>query len=139
MRDRGHTSVTPIRALLRSADTGRFCPFALLVGSLACADPAPLNIFLIVVDTLRADHLGTYGYERDTSPHIDPFAADALVFERSLARAPETRFSMASLLTGFLPHETGSLDATSYNTSISCRRSAPCSVSHLIRACADAI
>ena len=65
------------------------------------------NIFLITVDTLRADHLGCYGYQRNTSPGIDAFAQDAVVFENCLSHAPDTRLSFASMMSGFLPHETG--------------------------------
>jgi arylsulfatase len=64
------------------------------------------NIILISVDTLRADHLGCYGYSRNTSPHIDHFAEDALLFETCLSHAPVTSSSCASILSGFLPHET---------------------------------
>lgn len=69
------------------------------------AGPRP-NIIVIVVDTLRADHLGCYGYQRATSPNVDRFAADALLFERCLSHAPETRTSVAAIFSGFLPHET---------------------------------
>lgn len=64
------------------------------------------NIFLITIDTLRADHLGCCAYPKPISPNIDRFAADALLFERCFSHAPETRSSFASILTGFLPHET---------------------------------
>lgn len=64
------------------------------------------SIILITVDTLRADHLGCYGYARDTSPGIDAFASDALLFENCYSHAPETRTSFSSILSGFLPHET---------------------------------
>ncbi len=64
------------------------------------------NIFLISVDTLRADHLGCYGYHRNTSPNIDKFAQDSLLFENCLSHAPDTRLSFASILSGFHPHET---------------------------------
>jgi len=64
------------------------------------------SIILITVDTLRADHLGCYGYSRNTSPNIDAFAKDALLFENCLSHAPDTRMSFASMLSGFLPHET---------------------------------
>ena len=64
------------------------------------------SIVLITVDTLRADHLGCYGYTRDTSPNIDGLAEDGMVFEHCFGHAPETRMSMASLFTGFYPHET---------------------------------
>lgn len=69
--------------------------------------PAPRpTIILISVDTLRPDHLGCYGYSRETSPAIDHFAKGALLFENCLSHAPVTSSSCASLLSGFLPHET---------------------------------
>lgn len=68
------------------------------------------SIFLITVDTLRADHLGAYGYRFDTSPNLDRFAADGLLFERCFSHAPTTRVSFASILTGFLPHETQKIE-----------------------------
>ncbi|MEA3364690.1 MAG: sulfatase-like hydrolase/transferase, partial [Candidatus Hydrogenedentes bacterium] len=47
-----------------------------LVASVAAPD-----VFFISVDTLRADHLGMYGYDRPTSPHLDALAAKSLLFE----------------------------------------------------------
>lgn len=64
------------------------------------------DIILITVDTLRADHLGCYGYPLKTSPAIDRFAGEALLFEKCLSHAPATGSSIASLMSGFLPHET---------------------------------
>ncbi|MFC1799418.1 sulfatase [Candidatus Eisenbacteria bacterium] len=64
------------------------------------------SIILISVDTLRPDHLGCYGYGRDTSPGLDAFAKESLRFETCFAQAPNTRPSCSSILTGFLPHET---------------------------------
>ncbi|NNE07460.1 MAG: sulfatase [Gemmatimonadetes bacterium] len=73
--------------------------------------PRPPDIVLIVVDTLRADHLGCYGYERDTSPAIDRLAAESILFERAYSTAPWTLPAFASILTGLYPHEHGaSLD-----------------------------
>ena len=66
--------------------------------------PRP-DIVLITVDTLRADHLGAYGYSLDTSPHFDELAAESLRFERAYAQAAETCPSLSSLFTGYLPHE----------------------------------
>jgi arylsulfatase A-like enzyme len=57
------------------------------------------NILLLVVDTLRADHLSTYGYARPTSPEIDALAARGVRFDRHRAQAPCTFPSMNSLLT----------------------------------------
>ena len=64
------------------------------------------NIILISVDTLRSDHLGCYGYSKNTSPAIDQFAKEAMLFENCLSHAPVTGSSCASIMSGFLPHET---------------------------------
>ena len=61
------------------------------------------NVLLIVVDCLRRDHLGVYGYERPTSPAIDRFAAQARVFERAYSTASWTKPAVASLITGRFP------------------------------------
>jgi len=76
--------------------------------ALACERPSPpRGLILVSIDTLRADHLGTYGYDRPTSPQIDALAEDSIVFERMLAHAPNTPPSHMSLLTGLLPVEHG--------------------------------
>jgi len=64
-------------------------------------------IILITVDTLRADHLGCYGYSRNTSPVIDQFAKESMLFENCFSHAPKTTLSFPSILSGYLPHETG--------------------------------
>jgi len=64
------------------------------------------NILLVTVDTLRADHLGCYGYAQDTSPFIDKFARESMVYENCSSQAPVTGSSFASILSGYLPHET---------------------------------
>lgn len=80
---------------------------ALYIAFLKSDSSAPRpTIILITVDTLRPDHLGCYGYSRDTSPAIDHFAKEAMLFENCLSHAPVTSSSCASLLSGFLPHET---------------------------------
>lgn len=64
------------------------------------------NVVLIVVDTLRADHLGAYGYERPTSASIDRrLAARGTLFEDAYAQAPWTLPSVVSYLTGRYPGE----------------------------------
>lgn len=63
------------------------------------------DLLLVVVDTLRADHLGTYGHDLATSPALDAFAARGVVFERAYAHSGWTLPSMASLLTGLYPFE----------------------------------
>jgi arylsulfatase A-like enzyme len=91
----------------RLAVPGAVVAAALITVSTLCArgKGSPPNIILITVDTLRRDHLGCYGYGKDVSPNIDAFARDAMLFERSYAHASTTRPSVASMLTGFYPHE----------------------------------
>ena len=61
------------------------------------------NILLYVVDTLRADHLGVYGYSKPVSPELDRFATDATVFDNCVAQSSWTRAAMASIFTGLWP------------------------------------
>lgn len=79
-----------------------------LLGS-ACTAPEveTKHVVLITVDTLRADHLGCYGYGRDTSPVLDELAAESTLFERAIAQWPKTGPSFASLFIGQYPHTTG--------------------------------
>jgi arylsulfatase A-like enzyme len=72
------------------------------------------NVILISLDTLRADHLGTYGYQRDTSPHIDALADEGLLFERAYAPSHWTLPSHASMLTGLDPVTLGVLDSNDF-------------------------
>jgi arylsulfatase A-like enzyme len=65
--------------------------------------PQPLNILLITDDTLRADHLGCYGYPLGTSPAIDSLASRGVLFERCIVPQPKTSPSVASLMTGKPP------------------------------------
>src|SRR6185437_5209514 len=63
------------------------------------------NVLVVVVDTLRADHLSTYGYARPTSPHLTQLAAQGTLFENAIAPSSWTLPVHASLLTGLYPHE----------------------------------
>ncbi|MGE0548981.1 MAG: sulfatase [Kofleriaceae bacterium] len=65
--------------------------------------PSDARILLITIDTMRADHLGAYGYQRRTSPNLDKLAAEGTLFEHSWAHAPSTRYSIPAILTGRLP------------------------------------
>ena len=65
------------------------------------------NILLIVVDTLRADHLSCYGYPRGTSPNIDGLARQGALFENAVSTSSWTISSHASLFTGLYPHQHG--------------------------------
>jgi arylsulfatase A-like enzyme len=63
---------------------------------------APLAV-IYLVDTLRADHTGVYGYARRTTPELDAFARDAVVFDAAVVHASWTKPSVASILTSRLP------------------------------------
>jgi arylsulfatase A-like enzyme len=65
------------------------------------------NVLVIVVDTLRADHLSGYGYSRQTSPNLDHVAQMGVLFEEAFAAASWTLPSHASLLTGRYPSDHG--------------------------------
>lgn len=69
----------------------------------ASARPGMPNVLMVVIDTLRADHVGAYGYEYSTTPNIDLLADRAVVFETVVSQAPWTAPAMASLFTGLYP------------------------------------
>lgn len=73
---------------------------------LLCNDKPP-NILLITIDTLRADHLGCYGYQLDTSPTIDRLAKKGILFTDCAPQWPQTLPSMAALNTGLYPKTMG--------------------------------
>ena len=61
------------------------------------------NVIYIMVDTLRADHLGCYGYRRNTSPNIDHFAGEGTLFSRTISQAPFTPWSVYSFMSSHYP------------------------------------
>ena len=65
------------------------------------------RVILVTCDTLRADHLGTYGCRRGLTPNLDDLAAQSLVFEEGTSCAPLTGPALSSLLTGKLPDQIG--------------------------------
>jgi arylsulfatase A-like enzyme len=87
----------------------------ILTAGLACAllacDPGPAEeagpsdppVILIIIDTLRADHLGCYGYPLDTSPVLDALAARSTVFEANSSQCNATFPSITSIMTGLYP------------------------------------
>ena len=84
---------------------------AVVIGALAwsaCAPEAPRrNLILISVDTLRADRLGCYGYDRETSPAVDRLAREGTLFTDACAPSPWTLPSHASMFTGLYPRRNG--------------------------------
>jgi len=77
------------------------------LGLVACGTPEPPNVVLITLDTTRADHLGCYGYDGDTSPNLDRFAERAVLYERAYSTSSWTTPSHASIFTGLLPMQHG--------------------------------
>ncbi|HEX3128815.1 MAG TPA: sulfatase-like hydrolase/transferase, partial [Thermoanaerobaculia bacterium] len=71
------------------------------------AEDAPRRIFLITVDTLRADRMSLYGYPRETTPRLAQLAASGVTFDRAISQWPKTGVSFASMFTGQYPQTTG--------------------------------
>ena len=63
------------------------------------AEAAQPDLCVVLVDSLRPDHLGCYGYERDTSPAIDAFAAGAVRFDQAIASGSWTQPLIVSMMT----------------------------------------
>ena len=81
--------------------------------------PVPDSIILISLDTLRADYLNVYGYETfPTSPFLDSFARDNILFENSIVVEPRTLTSHMSLFTGLLPQHHTVVDDSSLPSEI---------------------
>jgi len=81
-------------------------PRGTLEDVLALRERSDLNVLFVLVDTLRADRLGVYGYERDTSPNLDALAATGVRFAAQVSQSSWTKCSMASLWTGLYPART---------------------------------
>jgi len=71
------------------------------------ANGSPRGVILISADTLGAGHVGCYGYQRDTTPNIDLWAENAILFEGAYAPLPGTLPSHMSMMTGLYPKEHG--------------------------------
>jgi len=91
------------------------CPLPFALSLVSCERAAPQapraeNLVLITIDTLRADHVGAYGYTRARTPTLDALARGGALFERAYAAAPITLTSHATLLTGRYPPGHGARD-----------------------------
>ena len=100
-------SIRPIRFALSSW---------VALSLLACTEPpqpprpaAESHVILVIVDTLRADHLPIYGYPRPTAPHLQALAERGWVFDRALAQSGWTLPATGSILSGQLPTEHGAV------------------------------
>ena len=68
---------------------------------------AGCNVVLVSIDTLRADHVGAYGYPRPTTPNLDALASSGVVFDNAVSQSSWTRPAHMSIMTGRYPNEIG--------------------------------
>ncbi len=91
----------PVSAELDCEDPATRCDQPdVKAGSSSAVDLAGRDLLLITIDALRADHVGSYGYARRTTPHIDALAKRGVLFERAYAATPHTSYSVTSIMTG---------------------------------------
>ena len=94
----------------------------ILVASPACGPRVPRsNVIIITLDTLRADHLGAWGYSDGRTPELDRLAAESFVFTDATSPVPLTLPAHTSILTGLYPPAHGVRDNTTYTASGSLR------------------
>lgn len=79
--------------------------FLAMMGAASCGlgEPSIRNVLLISIDTLRADYLSSYGFPRQTTPHLDAIARQGVLFQNVLSPVPITLPAHSSMLTGTLP------------------------------------
>lgn len=98
----------------RARRVGLLLLAAMVAGACAADRPArrPQLVVMVLVDALRADHLGAYGSSRGLTPNVDRFARRSFVFEHAVAASAWTRSSVASLFTSRYPSSHGVLGRT---------------------------
>jgi choline-sulfatase len=103
-----------LHATRRSLTVLLFCCFFLvgpgLGNGIVRKESLQPSVFLVTIDTLRADHVGCYGYERIKTPSLDHLAKDGTLFREAYTAAPITNTSHATILTGLLPNTHGVTD-----------------------------
>jgi arylsulfatase A-like enzyme/Flp pilus assembly protein TadD len=85
-------------------------PLGLPASAQTAADKTPPDVYLITIDTLRADHVGCYGYKQVETPALDALAADGVRFSEAFTHSPITNTSHTSIMTGLLPSVHGVTD-----------------------------
>lgn len=111
LRSRGTQGAVTVRGVRLEQPQRAGAPAPAAAGFMPASPelPTPLpitarpNLVLYIIDTLRADHLGCYGYTRPTSPRIDRFAAESILFRHGRAQSSWTKPAIASILTGLFP------------------------------------
>ena len=86
----------------------RFSPLVFCLLLLGCTSSPPRDLVFVSYDTVRRDHLPTYGYERDTAPALASLEKSAAVFWNAFSQHTQTDPSHTSMFTGVYPHEHGS-------------------------------
>jgi len=99
-------------AICLCAAAARPAAVALAQAGGSIGSPRP-NVLLVTIDTLRADHVGVYGYARAHTATLDRLAREGILVEDAVVQVPQTRPSHASLLTGLYPYEHGIRDNAS--------------------------
>jgi arylsulfatase A-like enzyme len=118
-RRREREGCAAVRSRIQAHGVRAPLPTAAILASLvilSCHEPTSVpapaacpgcNVVVISMDTLRADHVGAYGYTRPTTPNVDRLAEDSLVFERAISQSAWTRPAHISMFTGLYPAEHG--------------------------------
>lgn len=91
----------------------------------AIADGEDTNVLFVLVDTLRAERMSAYGYERDTTPFLSKLAATGIRFDHHTAQSSWTKSSMASLWTSLNPIRSG---VTKFNHAVSSEATMPAEI-----------
>ena len=91
----------------------------------AIADGEDTNVLFVLVDTLRAERMSAYGYERDTTPFLSKLASTGIRFNRHTAQSSWTKSSMASLWTSLNPIRSG---VTKFNHAVSSEATMPAEI-----------
>jgi arylsulfatase A-like enzyme len=94
-------------AVKRSIGAAAIALVAVIVALSACREHSPSNVILVIVDTLRADHLPFYGYSRDTTPYLSSWIEEAVIFDDCSSPIPITTPAISSILTGLYPRNHG--------------------------------
>jgi arylsulfatase A-like enzyme len=93
------------------------CAAGLVVFAASGARAGPPNVLVLLIDALRADHLGCYGYPHPTSRNIDALAAQSVVFDNMFAQSPWTKPSIPSLFTSLYPIQHGVYEGEAHTAS----------------------
>jgi arylsulfatase A-like enzyme len=102
-------AVATLAAILHGALRPADGPRLTAIASRAAPPSGAPNIILLMCDTLRADHLSSYGYAKNRTPRIDGLAAEGIRFANNFAQASWTRASVGTILTGLYPSSHGAV------------------------------